>query len=106
MTTCGSEEEGVSLARKLVEARLAACVQLKNIRSIYEWEGKVENDSEVQLVVKMDLAHYDEVETFIKRNHSYDTPQICATAIVAGSSEYLEFMRAQTRRDARETGAK
>ena len=92
ITTCGSSEEGEKLASQLVESKLAACVQLSSITSYYRWEGKVNRDPEYKLLIKTRKALYDQVENFIKENHSYDVPEIIELPIQSGSKEYLSWI--------------
>ena len=79
LATAGSQEEAESLAGGLVERKLVACAQLLPISSIYTWEGKVEKDSEVLLLLKARADLYDEIESYILENHSYDTPEVSAS---------------------------
>ncbi|RBQ21716.1 divalent-cation tolerance protein CutA [Spongiactinospora rosea] len=98
LTTVDDEEKGVALAQGIVEARLAACVQVVGpITSVYRWEGAVEQAREWQLLIKTTCDRFGELEAYIKANHGYDTPEIIATPIVAGSAEYLSWIGAETR---------
>jgi periplasmic divalent cation tolerance protein len=93
LTTVGSEEEARVISRALVEARLAACVQIVGpIRSHYRWRGKVEEATEWQCLAKTTRSAYTAAETVIKGLHSYDEPEIIATPIVAGSEGYLGWI--------------
>ncbi|GGT00490.1 divalent-cation tolerance protein CutA [Planobispora rosea] len=99
LTTVDSPESGESLARSITEARFAACVQIVGpIRSVYWWDGKVETAEEWQLLIKTTAEMFPALEKHIKENHSYDTPEIIATSIVAGSPEYLSWISAETKR--------
>lgn len=92
-TTVASAEEGESLARGITEARLAACVQITGpIRSVYWWQGEIEVSEEWLLLMKTTASRLPQLEEHIKANHSYDTPEIIATPIVAGSAEYLNWI--------------
>jgi periplasmic divalent cation tolerance protein len=98
LTTVDSEEAGTTLARGIVEARLAACVQIVGpIRSVYWWEGKVDDAREWQLLMKTTTERLPELQEHIKANHGYDTPEIIETEIVGGSAEYLAWVSAETR---------
>ena len=93
MITCPSREEAERVARALVEARLAACVNiLPNVRSIYWWEGKVEEGDEVLLLVKTRLDLVGELARRVRSLHSYEVPEIIALPIVAGSDDYLRWV--------------
>jgi periplasmic divalent cation tolerance protein len=92
LVTAGSEAEAEKIARVLVENKLAACVSLSPIRSIYSWQGEIRSDSEWQLVIKTDLAKFEDLKTKIQELHSYEVPEIIAIPIVAGSKAYLDWL--------------
>jgi periplasmic divalent cation tolerance protein len=94
--TCATSDEASHLANTLIGRRLAACVHEYPIRSTYRWDGDVEHDEEIVLVVKTTTARYDAVEQLLLDEHSYDVPAITATPIVAGSAAYLEWIVAET----------
>ncbi len=101
VTTTETQADAVRLAQALVESELAACVQvLPQITSIYRWQGKIEQAREVLLLIKTTRAAYSELEAAIKQNHSYQTPEIIALPVEAGSTDYLGWLttsvRAQT----------
>jgi periplasmic divalent cation tolerance protein len=101
VTTEDSEEAAERLAHGITGARLAACVQIVGpIKSIYWWEGELEDAREWQLVIKTTSGRLSALEAHIKANHSYDTPEITATEIPWGSREYLDWISAETRTDA------
>ena len=101
VTTVDSEEAAELLARSITGARLAACVQIVGpIKSIYWWQGELEEAREWQLIIKTTTARIAELEAHIKENHSYDTPEITATVISGGSWDYLDWITAETRIDA------
>ncbi|MEV4061768.1 divalent-cation tolerance protein CutA [Nonomuraea dietziae] len=96
--TAPSAEEGVALARSVTKNRLAACVQIIGpIQSIYWWQGNLEDAQEWQLLIKTTTAQFSALEKHIKAHHSYETPEIIATPIVAGSAEYLTWISAETK---------
>jgi periplasmic divalent cation tolerance protein len=91
--TAANVEEATRLADVLVGAHLAACVQiLPEIESVYRWQGKIERSSEVLLIVKTTPGKFDDLEREVRALHSYDTPEIVAVPIVAGSAPYLEWL--------------
>ncbi len=93
LTTVQAEEQAETLARKIVEAKLAACVQvLPPMKSFYFWEDAVQNDSEHLLLIKTLTGKYDELEKFIQANHSYDVPEIVALAAERVSGSYLDWI--------------
>ncbi|HEU4767813.1 MAG TPA: divalent-cation tolerance protein CutA [Pyrinomonadaceae bacterium] len=95
LLTAANGEEAVRLADMLIGAHLAACVQiLPEMESVYRWEGKIERQPEILLLVKTVRSKFDELETEVRALHSYDTPEIIALPIVAGSTPYLDWLRA------------
>jgi len=95
--TCGSEEEALKIAHALIEERVAACVNLVSpIRSIYRWEGKVWNENEWLLIIKTQIARFNDIETRVTALHSYSVPEIIALPIIKGSSSYLHWLKEMT----------
>ena len=93
-TTVPNIKEAETLARKIVEAKLAACVQvLPEMKSFYFWENEVQKDSEHLLLIKTSEETYDELEKLIKQNHSYDVPEIVAVSSEKVSDDYLNWMK-------------
>lgn len=91
--TAASGEEATRLADLLIGAHLAACVQiLPEMESVYRWEGKIERQSEILLIAKTTTAKFAELEREVRALHSYETPEIVAVPIVAGSSPYLAWL--------------
>lgn len=85
--------EAEAIARRLVEKRLAACVNLlPGITSIYHWKGAVENSSEVLLLIKSNRALFNELRAELEKAHSYEVPELIALPIVDGAEEYLDWM--------------
>ena len=92
-TTTPNVEEAETLARKIVEAKLAACVQvLPQMKSFYFWENEIQTDTELLLLIKTLEEKYDELAKFIKANHSYDTPEIVAVSAEKVSNDYLNWL--------------
>jgi periplasmic divalent cation tolerance protein len=96
-TTIDSKDKSKSLAKKIVENRLACCVQIKSIDSIYMWNNSICDDMEYQLIINTKKPLYKELEEFIKTNHDYDTPQIVATDIINSSKEYTKWCDENTK---------
>jgi periplasmic divalent cation tolerance protein len=89
VTSLPSLEAAQSLARDLVDQKLAACVQLKSgIQSIYRWEGKVCEESEVLLSAKTTANQWPIISSFIQKNHPYDLPEILAFTPEQYSEQY------------------
>jgi len=76
----------------LVMRRLAACVQLLPINSVYSWKGEICDDDEVVLLIKSSAALFDEIATAIKDAHSYEVPEIIQLPIIGGLPEYLKWI--------------
>jgi periplasmic divalent cation tolerance protein len=93
-TTTSKEEEARSLAKTLVEKRLAACAQvLGPITSVYWWQGKMEEAKEWLCIFKTRASLYEKLEEEIRRIHPYEVPEIVALPIADGSRDYLEWIR-------------
>jgi periplasmic divalent cation tolerance protein len=93
LTTCGSPEEADKIAQHLVAHRLAACVNLiPQIKSIYQWQGKVETAPEWLLLVKTTAEKFAEVGDAIRAMHSYELPECIAISIEDGSAAYLQWI--------------
>jgi periplasmic divalent cation tolerance protein len=93
ITTTEKKEDAEKIALALVEKNLAACVQIAGpIVSTYRWKGTVETATEWQCVIKSKEGLYREIEKAIKAVHSYEVPEIIAFPIIAGSSDYLEWL--------------
>ena len=75
----------------LVENRLAACVNITDVNSVYEWRGKIESGSEKLMIIKTIESKYSELEQLVKKNHSYECPEIIALEVIAGSKDYIEW---------------
>ncbi|MDK2890810.1 MAG: periplasmic divalent cation tolerance protein [Methanoculleus sp.] len=88
--------EAEKLAKALVDARLAACVNVADVRSCFWWEGTVESESERFLVAKTQHRLLDRLVERIRELHSYDVPEIIAIPIVGGYAPYLDWVREET----------
>ncbi len=101
LSTCGSEEEAAKLARRLVEARLAACVNvIMQVRSYYRWQGRIEESGEWLLVVKTSRELFEQVRTVLEAAHSYELPEVLALPVTAGSADYLAWIDRELAADA------
>lgn len=93
LTTAGSQEEALKIARTLVERRLAACVNIvPHMQSIYRWKEKVEEADEWLLVIKTTSEVFTQVRDAIKEMHSYELPECICVEIEDGSPEYLRWI--------------
>jgi periplasmic divalent cation tolerance protein len=98
LCTVPSEDVGASLARTLVEERLVACVNIvPGLRSIYRFQGVVEDERELLLVLKTSAARYPELEHRIRELHPYEVCEVIALDVAAGSQPYLDWLSAETR---------
>ena len=91
-TTVGTKQFASDLAHSIVSARLAACVQIQAVQSVYRWEGEVRSEPEWRLAIKTASGRYAELEKHIRANHSYEMPEIVRVAIAGGSREYLAWV--------------
>jgi periplasmic divalent cation tolerance protein len=65
---------------------------IPSVVSVYEWEGKIENDEEVLMMIKTRTEAVDDITTFVKANHPYDVPEVISTSIEAGSKDYMDWI--------------
>ena len=96
LVTASSETEASAIASALVQERLAACVSLVPIQSVYRWQGEVQQETEWQLMIKTDLAQCTALAERVQQLHSYEVPEIVALPIVAGTETYLNWVAAET----------
>jgi len=97
--TASNGEEAARLADMLVGAHLAACVQiLPEMESVYRWQGKIERAAEILLLAKTTKSKFDELEREVRALHSYDTPEIIAVPVVAGSASYVDWLIKSTKK--------
>ncbi len=97
ITNLPDREQARILARKLVDARLAACVNvMAECESVYVWEGKTETVREVPLLIKTLTQHYRKVEAMIRQNHPYELPEIIAVSLSNGLPEYIRWIASGT----------
>lgn len=97
LTNCPDEETANSIALAVVEAKVAACVNiLPRVQSIYRWQGVVESATEIPLFIKSAAANYPALEKLIAELHPYETPEIIALPITQGLPAYLNWVAAET----------
>jgi len=95
--TAGSKREAGTIARDLVEKRLAACVNvLPRVESVYAWKGKTEISKEYLLIAKTKEGLFQKVEKAVKRLHSYECPEIVAFQLTKGSAAYMRWIEEST----------
>ena len=92
-TTLAKREQAEALARRLVDARLAACVQIVGpIASVYRWKGQVSRDEETLLLIKTRRDLVGPVAALFREAHPYEVPELIATEIVEGAAAYLAWL--------------
>ncbi len=97
LTNLPDRASALSLARALVDERLAACVNIgTQVDSLYHWRGEIETAQEVPLSIKTTTARYPALEAAIRARHPYELPEIVAVPIVAALREYLDWIDAET----------
>ena len=96
VTTLPNMEAATVLAKSLVEAHLAACVQInEGLLSVYRWEGKICEEQEILLSVKTMAHQWEEVCTFIKESHPYDLPEILAFSPEQYDQQYAQWVSSE-----------
>ena len=96
MTTLDDEDSASRLARTVVEAKLAACVQLVHIRSVFSWEGAVDDAREVLVLMKTRIGVYERLQQFVRDNHPYEVPEILQIPVTTGYAPYLSWVSDNT----------
>lgn len=100
LTNVPDEATGVAIARRLVDDRLSACVNLlPAVRSIYRWQGAAEETAETTLLIKTTQQRYHDVEAAIRAQHPYELPEIIALPVAAGLPAYLAWVATETKKD-------
>ncbi|HDK37993.1 MAG TPA: divalent-cation tolerance protein CutA [Thiolapillus brandeum] len=91
--TCPDDSVAQTLALALVEKKLAACVNIINsIKSVYRWQGEIQQDTEVLLTIKTTTNGWGKLQQALLELHPYDVPEIIALPIVAGNKDYLSWV--------------
>ncbi len=98
LITVSSNDEAEKVGATLVKEHLAACVNIMpGIRSIFFWEGKVQDEQELILLCKSTQQLLDKLISRVKELHSYTVPEILALPIIGGSADYLSWVRDTTK---------
>ena len=95
LMTASNKKEAIKIVRILLEEKLVACANMiEAVSSFYWWEGKIEEDKEILVIMKSHKNLFKNLSSRIVELHSYDVPEILAIPIVDGSSSYLDWMKA------------
>ena len=98
LVTVGSEQEAETIATALLEERLAACVNVTSpVRSLYRWEGRIADDRECQMVIKTQARLFEALAARVRALHSYDVPEIIALPVLAGTTDYVDWIQNETK---------
>ena len=92
LVTAASQEQARTIARHLLEHKLAACVNFVPIDSMFVWQGKIQEEREVLMIIKSRAEVFDALMAAVKSQHSYDTPEIIGLPVVLGSQDYLKWI--------------
>jgi len=97
-STSATEEEAERLTRVLLDARLAACINvIPRVRSFYRWKGAIESGDECLLLIKSSRGLFGELKAALEKVHSYEVPEVVALPVVEGAANYLEWMTTNLR---------
>ena len=97
LNTCNSEDIASSISETLVSKKLAACVNIvKGVESVYQWQGKIEHDKEILLIIKTRQSLFEQVQNAIQELHDYELPEIIAVPIDTGEKNYLSWIQSAT----------
>lgn len=97
LSTCPDDATAERIARDVVSEGLAACVNRVALRSVYRWQGALEDEPEVLLVIKTTAHRYAELEMRLNALHPYEVPEILALPVLTGSASYLAWLAGATR---------
>ncbi|WOT05579.1 divalent-cation tolerance protein CutA [Shewanella youngdeokensis] len=97
VTTCPDEASAKLIARQLVTAKLAACVQISSsMTSVYEWQGEVCEETEFGLHIKCLAQHFDAIQAAVLTLHPYDVPELIAVPVTLGLPAYFDWIKETT----------
>jgi periplasmic divalent cation tolerance protein len=92
LVTASSSAQARRIARRLLQSKLAACVNMVPVESMFLWKGEIQEEEEVLMVIKTRSEAFDELMNAVKSMHTYDTPEIIGLPVVMGSREYLKWI--------------
>jgi len=90
--TASSSAQARRIARRLLQSKLAACVNMVPIESMFLWKGEIQEEEEVLMVIKTRAEAFDDLMNAVKGMHTYDTPEVIGMPVVLGSREYLKWI--------------
>ena len=97
LTTLPTEQDARGFVRRLVEERIVACgTVFAGVTSVYRWEGRVEESSEAQVLLKTASSRWDDVRSAVAEHHPYDVPELLALPIASGLDAYLRWIASET----------
>ena len=96
ITACPNVEEAKKLTRTLLDAKLAACIQASHIESTYRWQGNIDTEKEVRLLIKTRSVLFDEIAAQIRSQLSFVNPEILSIPVLQGAPEYLNWISEET----------
>ncbi|MFY9401869.1 MAG: divalent-cation tolerance protein CutA [Candidatus Omnitrophota bacterium] len=98
LVTAKNKKEAKGIAKRLIEKRLAACVNIiNNVESLFRWQGRIESALEVALIIKTKRVKVPKIIKEVKDMHSYDTPEIISLPISSGFKPYLDWINESIR---------
>ena len=97
LCTCPGNSIAAKISTALIDLKLAACVnRVPGVKSWYRWQGRIEQEEEVLLLIKTTGSRFAEVESAIRRLHPHELPEVIGVSITAGSEAYLNWITEST----------
>ena len=97
LVTTANNSEAEQISQTLVEKKLIACCNIVSpVSSIFQWKGKIHKETESLMILKSVRTNFEQIVQEVKKLHSYETPEIIALPIMAGSEDYLNWVKAET----------
>jgi periplasmic divalent cation tolerance protein len=92
LVTAANERQARQIARRLLQRKLAACVNFVPVESMFVWEGDIQEEDEVLMIIKTRVEAFDELMSSVNVVHTYDNPEIIGMPIVMGADQYLRWI--------------
>lgn len=97
LITAASEQEAAMIGQAVIRERLAACTNIiRSVRSIYRWQGRIEDGQEVLMILKTKQVLFERLQKRVKELHSYSVPEIIAIPVIEGDAQYLNWLGQET----------